>query len=155
MKAALAKLRRIIDYVTASSQREAQLEAACSGISYIKPQVDCKTRWNSTLDMVETMLRLKSAINYVVAQAGIVPSTSEQGPPQTVESHEWDMLQKLVECLKPFKAISTLAEGEKYPTLNRVVPLYNKLLDKVDTIIGGKARLTVSLPVCLNTSLRN
>ena len=139
VKATLAKLRRIVDYVVGSSQREEQLEEACRDIRYIRPQPDVKTRWNSTLNMVETMLRLKGPINYVIAQAGIAPSTSENGPPSPVDTQEWDMLAKLAEYLKPFKVISELEEGEKYPTLHRVVPLYNKLMDKLDVIIESKS----------------
>ena len=110
------------------------------------------TARKSALDMVETMLRWKSTINYVVAHAMIAPSTSEEGPPQwsptsgkccrsrcsasnpSRQSHRWLRARIIPQC---------------GPTLNGIVPLYNKILDKVHTIIGDKARLTAPLPTYL------
>ena len=142
VKVALAKLRRIIVYIRASPQREQLLkDAVAEDESYIKLQVDCCTRWNSTLDMVERFIRLRDAINVVVAQLQRAPSSSAEGaPPMEVDRHEWDLLSKLATILQPFKEVSVTCEGENYPTLNRVVPLYNKLLDKMEHIIEGKHR---------------
>ena len=143
VKAALGKIRAFITYVYASPQREQQLkDATRNAAAYIVVQPDCKTRWNSTLDMVEKALRMREAINLVVAQAQAQPSTSTDRPPQTIEASEWEVLSRLSEHLSGFTEVTLLCEGERYPTLNRVVPLYNKLLDKMDVIIAGERQLS-------------
>ncbi|CAI5528522.1 unnamed protein product, partial [Closterium sp. Naga37s-1] len=52
----------------------------------------------------------------------------------TLSSGQWLALEELAAFLKPFHAVSLAAEGSKYPTISRVVPQFNELLDGLDTL---------------------
>ncbi|CAI5990104.1 unnamed protein product [Closterium sp. NIES-64] len=52
----------------------------------------------------------------------------------TLSSEQWLALEELAAFLKPFHAVSLAAEGSKYPTISRVVPQFNELLDGLDTL---------------------
>ncbi|CAI5953880.1 unnamed protein product [Closterium sp. NIES-65] len=52
----------------------------------------------------------------------------------TLSSEQWLALEELAAFLKPFHAVSLAAEGSKHPTISRVVPLFNELLDGLDTL---------------------
>ncbi|CAI5479374.1 unnamed protein product [Closterium sp. Yama58-4] len=45
----------------------------------------------------------------------------------------WDALVELKNSLKPFHSLTKVAEASLYPTAAAVVPLYNQLLDKLET----------------------
>ncbi|CAI7866302.1 unnamed protein product [Closterium sp. NIES-54] len=52
----------------------------------------------------------------------------------TLSSEQWLALEELAAFLKPFHAVILAAEGSKYPTISRVVPQFNELLDGLDTL---------------------
>ena len=88
---------------------EAPLSSHGRSLKLIK---DIRTRWNSTLFMLQRCILLKDAINHVLAEskyANLVPS-----------AEQWLAAEKLSALLKPFQIATDFLQGEKYPTLGRV-----------------------------------
>lgn len=68
----------------------------------LKAVLDCKTRWNSTLLMIERALRILPAMNYVLARHGTPIGTADSLA-----------LERIVEILAPFKrAIKLLCDAD-------------------------------------------
>ncbi|CAI5998934.1 unnamed protein product [Closterium sp. NIES-64] len=80
---------------------------------------DNEVRWGSTYLMLERNSHRKDAKRLQAL---------------TLSSEQWLALEELAAFLKPFHAVSLAAEGSKHPTISRVVPLFNELLDGLDTL---------------------
>ena len=90
-----------------------------------KPVCDVKTRWNSTMEMLNWAIDYKKPISLTCS---IENSLKEFN----ISDNEWSNLEKLLKYLKPFKTLTDLFSGEKYPTISTVVIGINLLLDKID-----------------------
>ncbi|KAL3860698.1 hypothetical protein ACJMK2_010789 [Sinanodonta woodiana] len=85
--------------------------------------IDCSTRWNSTLDMLERLIKLRWAIGAVLSDPQItvrsIASTFE------VTDENWSLAEALIPILKPFKQVTVMSSGQNYPSISSVyVHLY-------------------------------
>ena len=65
----IEKVRSLISYIKASHLINNRLKVLCNvkGINYLAPELDIKTRWNSTYYMLEKWKRMESALNLLAA----------------------------------------------------------------------------------------
>lgn len=121
------KVRKLFKTFRTSEQLQTKLKNCCDtiNIKYIKPQIDVRTRWNSTYDMIKSAIELKPALNILYQN---VPKIHGY----RIDENEWFLLEQVAAFLKHFKQISTLLCGESYPTLPIVILSFNMLLDKID-----------------------
>ena len=87
------------------------------GSQFVKPILDVPTRWNSTLDMLERALKLKSCLNEFFDTK--------------FSENDWIFFERICEFLSPFKECTLLVNAQSTVTLSLVVTLYNRLLDHV------------------------
>ena len=83
---------------------------------------DCITRWGSTLSMLQRLIEQQTAISAVLVEG--------KDRHLMLESGDWEVVEMLVELLKPFQQATTLMGAVKYPTLSTVKPLLYKLITK-------------------------
>ena len=84
---------------------ESGVEEQCK---ILEVTTDCSTRWNSTLDMLDRLVKLRWAIGAVLSD----PTFTEDG--------HWSLA--LIPILTPLKRITTLSSGQNYPSLSSVFP---------------------------------
>ena len=123
----VVKIRKLFKKFKQSEQLQIKLKNCCdtTNIKYFKPNIDVKTRWNSSYDMLKTAIGLKPALN-------ILCQNVEKVQNYQVSENEWTILEQVSEYLKHFKHVSVLLCGENYPTLPIVVLSFNMLMDKID-----------------------
>src|SRR6218665_367001 len=79
---------------------------------------DCSTRWNSTLDMLDRMVKLGLAIGAVLSD----PTFRAHNHASTLDMTDgnWSLAQALIPILTPLKRITTLSSGQNYPSLSSI-----------------------------------
>jgi hypothetical protein len=96
---------------------------------------DVKTRWWTTFSMFQRMLLLQDAIA-LAPYRGIIQ--------QSLEPHEWKLMEALVKCYRPFEKAQRQLEGEKHVTaslvLGRVRDLHRVLTEQAATCEVADAR---------------
>lgn len=84
-------------------------------INTLKLKQDVRTRWNSTLVMLERLFKLKEPVTIVLmslrdGQSNLTPS-------------QWDVVEDVIPLLQPFDKITVELSSEKTPTISKVIPL--------------------------------
>ncbi|XP_031254575.1 zinc finger BED domain-containing protein RICESLEEPER 2-like [Pistacia vera] len=87
--------------------------------------LDCKTRWNSTYEMMVIALQFKNVFpRFKDRDSGFIYSPSDE---------DWEKVQKVCDILGVFSTVTNLISGSDYPTsnifLNEVFRI-KKMLDK-------------------------
>ncbi|CAF4404765.1 unnamed protein product, partial [Didymodactylos carnosus] len=83
-------------------------------------QLDCITRWNSTLLMVEIMLLHKPVMHQLFADKHLIDIKTEQKTRMTLNelsSDDWNVLESVQMALKPFYEGTKLLSGSHYATV--------------------------------------
>ncbi|CAF1384341.1 unnamed protein product [Didymodactylos carnosus] len=83
-------------------------------------QLDCITRWNSTLLMVEIMLLHKPVMHQLFADKHLIDIKTEQQTRMTLNelsSDDWNVLESIQMVLKPFYEGTKLLSGSHYATV--------------------------------------
>ena len=131
----IKRLRSLAKYFSKSpkgAERLGQFVRQCM-LNELTLILDVVTRWNSSLDMLERLIKLKGAIAmwfvYVATEAGknefadfekVQPSPSD-----------WYHVECLILLLAPFKAATEVLSGEKYSTLALAFPILRLLKKKL------------------------
>lgn len=121
IEALLSKCRKIVGHFKHSPYLENQLAIKLKeqGLDSCKLKQDIVTRWNSTYFMFESLMKAKRGIIDVLT----THSSNIRLPTTT----EWEMIEKMIVCLKPCLEISELLGGSKYVTVSVVLPAVTHL----------------------------
>lgn len=85
------------------------------GLPKLKLIQDVSTRWNSSLLMLERLVKLKEPLTCVIM--------SLNNSPEIIFPAEWKIIEDIIPILKPFNLMTIELSGETYPTLAMVIPL--------------------------------
>ena len=83
-------------------------------------RIDVRTRWNSTLKMVDSFLSLRETIcKFFDAKEslGLRPKQVEKLDRLELNSNDWSLLKILGQLLKPFDLATKLLSAQRYPTI--------------------------------------
>jgi len=132
----LMRCRKICTYFKKSSLMQQRLVAIQIELDMRneKLNVDVKTRWNSTLDMLEKLIRNKIPIIHLLPLITFdtpLPTTREDKKKRKRQMTvgEWGLVESMIALLQPFRDGTKAFETEKLPTLSIVIP-YIKWLKK-------------------------
>ncbi|KAM4809781.1 zinc finger BED domain-containing protein 4-like [Rhinophrynus dorsalis] len=94
---------------------------------------DIGTRWNSTLDMLESILEQKNAIHAMSCHHFI-------GSKRTRGRADWALMEQVVTVLTPFRALMEILSKEN-ANLAEVIPLFTYLSLKIDDFLAHREHL--------------
>jgi hypothetical protein len=109
--ASVRKVRALMIYIKSSHPLTEALKALCNvkGIPYLTPELDVKTRWNSTYYMLEKWTRMEAALKLLAAD----DRTVRQRYP---DPDDRDNIKDTMIILKPFEQATRLLSASNYPT---------------------------------------
>lgn len=146
----LSKLRNLFKILKNSEQWRNKLQSSCQlcDIKMLSANIDSKTMWDSTCDMIFLGLRLQKAL--ILLCENNTPLNN-----LIITDNEWLLLQEIYKYLRHFKVLSKSLGGEKHPTLNLVVVGLNILLDKIkDSINDLKKKVRNSVEDSILAALK-
>ncbi len=117
----IEKLRKIVLFINDSpkiSSKFAKLQ-----INPLKPILDCKTRWNSTYDMIIRATELKQYLTKFYNKK----KYSSFDKKFWLKEDDWEYFSSLISILKIFNLATKKIEGENYQTLSLILPLFKFL----------------------------
>ena len=113
---AIEKVRDAVGFWTNTPKRFEKFEDACRYYKIgggKKLQLDCKTRWNSTYEMLETAIMYKDAFTRLKKNSkGKVEKFALPTP------QEWQMAKEICDRLALFSRTTETFSGRYYPTAN-------------------------------------
>ncbi|XP_062576514.1 E3 SUMO-protein ligase ZBED1-like [Saccostrea cucullata] len=127
----LAKIRKIVAFFLRSNIAAALLKNTAESLSLPQHKLimDVRTRWNSAYDMISRFLEMQVAIFATLKSKEL--GKEREAELKSFHDDDFTVAEEVVQLLKPFKDITTLLCSEKSPTLSIILPLHNKLLDKL------------------------
>lgn len=149
--AAIGHFRDLVKKITDSPKLLEALDGICSvlKVNRCTLQLDCPTRWNSTWDMIATVLKLRKPIEELtrrIRQRHDGYTDFSIGPDdvlaQQVESITWSALTDFCDFLKAFKEATVLMSASSYPTLGLVVPVMFLINKHVDAAMAATSGFT-------------
>ena len=128
----LARVRRIVTYFHRSNlaahalkQKQVQLQMSPSLSKSKMLIMDCKTRWNSTLDMLERYIELEMAVLAALHSPEI---KKKQTDLDNLSPNDIQNICQTISVLQPLKTATTAMCEAGTPTASSVLPLLNSIL---------------------------
>jgi len=101
----------------------------------VLPIMDVKTRWNSTLVLLELAYRLREFTREWLQN----PQYAEYRPLFTTHD-EWTILKYVMEVLRPFRYWTLWMSKRHTVTLHLVITVYNVMFDQMDGVMRALAK---------------
>lgn len=127
----VAKIKDIVSYFKRSSHALAKLQEyqKQTGNPILKLKQDCPTRWNSTFDMLDRVLKIKEPI---IATLAILNNTELN----SLTPNEWQVVNKSKELLKIFYDVTVEISAEKNITISQKRIFIKAMLKVTQTFIN-------------------
>ena len=129
-----SKFRSIAKYVKNSSKAKEKIEnfdamSKSNNRDTIHVSLDVRTRWNSALEMLASLLKLKSGLqsfaHYLKTSDGKKEFSYKKLP--DVTQQDWVLIEGLCVVLQPFKNVTAKLSGSNYPTFAQALPYLRRL----------------------------
>jgi len=101
----------------------------------VLPIMDVKTRWNSTLQLLERAYHLREFTREWLQY----PKYSEYRPLFTTQD-EWTIVKYVMEVWRPFRYWTLWMSKRHTVTLHRVITVYNDMFDHMDGVMRALAK---------------
>ncbi|CAI5461332.1 unnamed protein product [Closterium sp. Yama58-4] len=135
----LALLRELASFIGYSPKRTGAFEGIQREENQREPtrailrlRLDSENRWALTRGTLHIPLVPPSHLNPFQNQQHCNAKDAAQLQGLQITDDMWKGLKELATFLQPFHAVTLAAEGSTYPTINRVVPQFNELLDELE-----------------------
>src|SRR5213078_477814 len=126
-KTVLLKIRTISKAATVTQKRILSFQSFCqaANLKPLRPIRDHAIRWNATFNMLKRVLYLRRAIDMWTQSQPIFEKLQ-------MSSHEWDMVEFLVQFLYPFMVANTTVQATSKPSLSDTWVVYEDLFNMLD-----------------------
>jgi len=102
----------------------------------VLPIMDVKTRWNSTLELLERAYRLHEFTQEWLKN----PKYSDYQPLFTTQD-EWTIVKYVMEVLRPFRYWTLWMSKWHTVTLHHIIAVYNDMFDHMDGVMRALAKI--------------
>ncbi|XP_042387768.1 zinc finger BED domain-containing protein RICESLEEPER 2-like [Zingiber officinale] len=122
----IGNIKESVEYVNRSEARRVQF-AECVQQLQLKDKKlirDCKTRWNSTFEMLSCALKFKEAFKMFKERDPFYGCCPQE--------EEWDKTQKICSLLEAFWTAIHIISGSEYPTSNLFLQEVQKIKSALD-----------------------
>ncbi|KMT03967.1 hypothetical protein BVRB_8g186740 [Beta vulgaris subsp. vulgaris] len=108
----IEKVHDTVDFLNASEARLKRFGELVSqyNVQHRKLILECKTRWNSTFDMLDCAIKFRK----VFPRYALHDHNYDSCP----DDEEWGKIEKLLDVLRVFKDTTNSISGSEYPTSN-------------------------------------
>ena len=103
---------------------------------------ECCTHWNSALDMVKRMIRLKDIINKCFNFL----------KKKLISDEQFDIMQEIVKCFEPFSQATNLLSGQEYPT-SSLIKVVNQDLENNCEEIANDSGIIKEMKILMRQKL--
>ena len=111
--------------VASEALKQKQTQMSMSGKKLV---TSCVTRWNSTYEMLDRLLKLRWPITAVLSDAEVTKVSDRY---LDLKSEQWTLAEDLVTILEPFSIATTFFSYEENVSLSAVFPILHGILDKL------------------------
>lgn len=114
-------------------------------------QLDCKSRWNSSHRLIETMLmyrRLINRLNSEKYEIGLTNIQTKKLSSIELDKSDWILIESLEYVLRPFIETTKLVGGQKYSTIGMsffAVVQINDFLEDTKSMTTNHSKITSRL----------
>lgn len=135
---------RILTLVFRRRQFKHALKTQCKalGLDYRSIPLDMPVRWSSTHEMIERFYSMKDAIKSVLATQAFDDSINLVA----LTDGDWVAIKELLDFFSIFVKTTTMMQGDTYPTLNRTLPEYLRLIKSLESVRDGKDAWNIKSP---------
>ncbi|CAG8752843.1 967_t:CDS:2, partial [Cetraspora pellucida] len=107
----IAKIRMLMAYLKSSKPTNNALKRFCNikSITYLKPEIDVKTRWNSTYYMLMKWKKLEPALNLLIADDQMVKE-------KYLDMEDLHSINDTIILLEPIEHATRFLSASSYPT---------------------------------------
>jgi len=129
----IIKIKDIVSYLKKSSCALAKLQEyqKQTGSPILKLKQDCPTRWNSTYDILDRVLKIKEPI---IATLAVLNNAKLC----FLTPNEWSVVDKSKDLLKVFYDVTEEVSGEKYVTISKTIIYVNAMKKITQKCINDK-----------------
>ena len=122
----VGRVKRLVSHFHYSTQSSNMLAAKQALLKLPKRKLvqDVDTRWNSTYDMIQSVLEQQLPISAVLMEG---PSKLKD---LSLESKHVTLLESLVDILLPLKEVTVQLSGSSYCTISIIAPTMHQLINK-------------------------
>ena len=134
----LRRLRRMIVAIKMSPTNKRRYEVLCDEqkLDKNKLSLDCKTRWNSTLEMINKALAKKVVLEKMATDVLNAPKEDF-----TITASEWTLLEEFSLMLVPFAEATEMLSKSKSVSISTVMPIVTGLYRLLENdILDAKRR---------------
>ncbi|EXX56006.1 hypothetical protein RirG_220070 [Rhizophagus irregularis DAOM 197198w] len=124
----IPKLRKLIVKIRSSPQYKERFarQAEAADLKGLNLILDIRTWWNSTHDMLERALEMREALDATA-------SSDKDLRIFELNENEWNTIKEIMSVLKVFIRATKVVSSAKYPILSTTIPIYNFLIDKLES----------------------
>jgi hypothetical protein len=97
--------------------------------------MDVKTRWNSTLELLERAYRLRD-----FTRKWLKNQNYKDYRPLYTTPDEWVIVKYVMEVLRPFRYWTLWMSKRRTVTLHHVITIYNNIFDHLDGVMRALAK---------------
>lgn len=129
----VAKMRKGVVAIRNSPQRREMFQKQCvvAGIEHKNLLRDVRTRFNSTLIMIQRAKEMKNPFDMTLS---CIPKLRKY----VLNKEEWEMIDELIKLLSPFKEATVMLSNEHSPTMSRLASVYHLLFDHLEKYIDNR-----------------
>ena len=145
----VAKSKAIAKFVNKSTVAKNQLKLAVEAkrMKFKMPKNPCQTRWNSQYDNMVSLLPYKDVINSL--------SLNTDGwENKSIDAGGWALMEGACTVLESVKKLTKAFEGEKEPTMNKVVERLYTTHEELDKFIRNPKNATMKKGVGFAKTLK-
>ncbi|XP_077976162.1 E3 SUMO-protein ligase ZBED1-like [Styela clava] len=129
---AFASARRLVNHFKRSHMATEALKTKCQmmEIEDLKLIVDVATRWGSTFEMLNRLVKLHCPISLVLNGRNIISQASTL----SMRASDWEIIKAILPVVEPFDQVVQSLGGQDYAPISTKVPSIRGLIKKLEVV---------------------